>query len=144
MRKASILVATLLLTSGTVLAQDAVRRSQQQEELRADWIVGTTVTAPGGETIGTIDDLLLDQEEGRVTAAIVSVGGFLGFGAKQIAVDWQELQQEYDGSEIVLDLSREDAEAAPAFNFRAQEEAPPPPPQTGTGGGTGTAPTAPQ
>ena len=101
---------------------------------------------PEGETIGTIDDVLLDQEEGVMTAAIVSVGGFLGFGAKQIAVKWDDLQQQFDASEIVLDINREDAEAAPEFNFRNQQLRPPPPPPAaeGTGGLGGGATPPPQ
>ena len=87
MRNASVFAATLLV-SGAVAAQDELRRNQQPQELRVDWIVGTTVTDPQGETIGTVDDLLLDEDDGSVSAAIVSVGGFLGFGAKQIAVEW--------------------------------------------------------
>jgi sporulation protein YlmC with PRC-barrel domain len=133
MRNASVAVAAALLMSGTVAAQE-VRQNQEPQELRADWIVGTTVTSPEGETIGTIDDLLLNQEDGSVSAAIVSVGGFLGFGAKQIAVNWTDLEQAYDGSEIVLALTREQAEAAPSFNFRDQELPPPPAPATGDPG----------
>ena len=131
MRNALLAVAAALLMSGTVAAQE-VRQNQEPQELRADWIVGTTVTSPEGETIGTIDDLLLNQEDGSVSAAIVSVGGFLGFGAKQIAVNWTDLEQAYDGSEIVLALTREQAEEAPSFNFRDQE--PPPAPATGDPG----------
>jgi len=141
MRNGALLAALACAVASPVLAQDAIRQNQQAEELRADWIVGTTVTTPAGETIGTIDDILLDEEEGVVTAAIVSVGGFLGFGAKQIAVKWDDLQQQYDASEVVLDLSREDAEAAPEFNFRDQELPPPPAAGQGIGGlGTGTTP----
>ena len=141
MRHAATLTALALLMSGPILAQDAVRQNQQSQELRADWIVGTTVRTPAGETIGTIDDLLLDREDGSVTAAIVSVGGFLGFGAKQIAVKWQELQEEYDGTEVVLALTRDEAEGAPEFNFRDQEVRPPPPvPEPTTGLGTTPAP----
>jgi uncharacterized protein YrrD len=76
MRNASLAAAATLLVSGTVAAQEELRRNQQAQELRADSIVGTTVTSPQGETIGTVDDLLLDQDEGSVSAAIVSVGGF--------------------------------------------------------------------
>jgi sporulation protein YlmC with PRC-barrel domain len=133
MRNASLAVAAALLISGAVAAQE-VRQNQEPQELRADWIVGTTVTSPEGETIGTIDDLLLNQEDGSVSAAIVSVGGFLGFGAKQIAVNWTDLEQAYDGSEIVLALTREQAEEAPSFNFRDQELPPPPAPATGDPG----------
>ena len=140
MRHAAMLTALAVVMSGPILAQEAVRQNQQPQELRADWIVGTTITTPAGETIGKIDDLLFDREDGSVTAAIVSVGGFLGFGAKQIAVKWQDLQEEYDGSEIVLALTREEAEAAPEFNFRDQTLPPPPPPVADQGGGLGTAP----
>ena len=141
MRDGALLAALACAVASPVLAQDAIRQNQQAEELRADWIVGTTVTTPAGETIGTIDDILLNEDEGVVTAAIVSVGGFLGFGAKQIAVKWDDLQQQYDASEVVLDLSREDAEAAPEFNFRDQELPPPPAAGQGIGGlGTGTTP----
>ena len=139
MRRAAILTALAVVMSAPVLAQEAVRQNQEPQELRADWIVGSTLRTPAGETIGTIDDLLLDREDGSVTAAIVSVGGFLGFGAKMIAVKWQDLEEEYDGTEIVLALTREEAEAAPEFNFRDQE-LPPPPPAADPAAGMGTTP----
>jgi hypothetical protein len=41
MRNASVFAATLLV-SGAVVAQEELRRDQQSQELRADWIVGTT------------------------------------------------------------------------------------------------------
>lgn len=139
----TLLIATSVAASA--LAQDQIRRSQDGSELRGEWVIGATVTTPDGETIGAIDDLLLDQEEGTVTAAIVSVGGFLGFGAKQIAVDWNELDQAYDGNEVTLSLSREEAEEASAFSFREREAPPPPPAATGgqDGGLGGDTPTAP-
>ncbi len=75
-----------------------------------------------------------------MTAAVVSVGGFLGFGAKQIAVDWTELQINHDGHEVILPITVEWAEEAPEFAFRDRTEPPPPPPPPAaappaTGGG---------
>lgn len=137
MRKELALGCAVFALAGQVLAQEPIGEKQEQTELRADGIIGSTVTTPDGEMIGTVDDLLRDKEEGNVTGAIVSVGGFLGFGAKQVAVKWDELQEDYDGSELVLSMTREQAEDAPAFGFR-QRETPPPPPATGTGTGTGT------
>jgi sporulation protein YlmC with PRC-barrel domain len=64
--------------------------------VRGDWVLGARVTSLDGESIGSIEDLILDQEDGSVNAAVVSVGGFLGFGGKQIAVDWSELNINYD------------------------------------------------
>ena len=75
-----------------------------------------------------------------MNAAIVSVGGFLGFGGKQITVDWSELDINYDGNEITLEITRDGAEQAPEYSFRGRESPPAPERATGTGGtetGTG-------
>ena len=67
---------------------------------------------------------------------MISVGGFLGFGANNIAVDWEELQIEWDATEITLNLTREEADEAEEYSFREQELPPPPTPEepaTGTG-----------
>lgn len=120
-------------------AQEVIVQSQGGSEVRADWVLGGRVTTPDGEMIGSIEDLILDEEDGSVNAAVVSVGGFLGFGAKEIAVDWSELDMNYDANEITLGITREEAEAAPAYNFRDRETAPAPQPQTGTGMDTGGA-----
>ncbi|MFO7856386.1 MAG: PRC-barrel domain-containing protein [Paracoccaceae bacterium] len=116
--------------------------SMGPDELRGEWVMGATVTSTEGEAIGSIEDVIIGSGDGTVKAAVVSVGGFLGFGAKQIAVDWEELNIDYDGLDITLDLTREDAEEAPAYEFRDRETPPPPEPEggTATGGGTGTMP----
>lgn len=131
------------LVIGPVFAQsaeDVVVESQEPSEVRGDWVLGARVYTPDGELIGSIEDLILDSEEGSVTAAVVSVGGFLGIGAKEIAVDWSELEINYDANDIQLGITREEAEAAPEYNFRARESLPVPDTGTGTGGtlGTGT------
>ena len=118
---------------------EPIVREQAANELRLDWITGTTVTSPDGERIGNVNDLIIDGETGQLSAAILSVGGFLGIGAKQIAVAWSELQIDYDANEISLALTREEADAAPEYVFREQEQPPAPmPAATGTGG-VGTA-----
>lgn len=124
--------------SGDVIVED-----QAGSEVRGDWVLGARVKSPDGGPIGSIEDLILDQEEGSVTAAVVSVGGFLGFGARQIAVDWSELEINYDGNEVTLDITRDEADEAPEYSFRDRERPPAPQPETGTGGtgtgmGTGT------
>ena len=129
-------------------AAEAIVREQAPNELLVDWITDTTVRSPEGEAIGEIDDLILDNETGQLTAAILGVGGFLGIGEKKIAVNWSELQIDYDANEITMLLTRDEAEAAPEYVFRDQEQPPPPAPVAGTGvqpgtGGLGTVPAAP-
>jgi sporulation protein YlmC with PRC-barrel domain len=114
-------------------APEAVVTEQASSELRGDWVMGTTVTSPDGENIGAIQDVIIDPEQGQITAAILGVGGFLGLGAKNIAVDWSELQIDADGRAITLELTREQAEAAPEYAFRDRDPGPTATPETAPG-----------
>ena len=125
---------------GTAASSEVLAREQAPNELRLDWITGTNVTSPDGEAIGDINDLIMDGETGQVTAAIIGVGGFLGIGQKQIAINWDELQIDYDANEITTDLTREEAEAAPEYVFRQQEPAPAPVETAPAPGAVGTEP----
>ncbi len=68
-----------------------------------------------GENLGNIDTLIADVESGKITHAVVSVGGFLGVGDTLIAVPWHAFQMRpmFDG--LVLDVTRSELEAAPSF-----------------------------
>jgi hypothetical protein len=103
---------------------ETIVREQAQNELRVDWITGSRVRAPDDENIGRIHDLIIDQDTHTITAAILSVGGFLGIGAKQIAVRFDELEIDFDAREIRLNLSREEADAAPEYVYRDRTDLP--------------------
>ena len=49
------------------------------------------------ETVGDINDLVLDKD-GKVVAVIVGVGGFLGIGEREVALDYSSLNVKYDPS----------------------------------------------
>lgn len=139
---ATLAVTTALVTA-PVAAQDVIVEQQRASELRGDWVLGARVTSTSGESIGSIEDLIIDEEDGSIIAAVVSVGGFLGFGSKQIAVDWSELGINWDANEITLALTREEAEAAEDYIYRDREYEPAPEPATGTGTGGGIGATDP-
>src|SRR5271166_6932849 len=51
-------------------------------------ILSQDVAGPDGTTVvGRVIDVLVDQT-GRPRAAVLDVGGFLGMGARDVAVDW--------------------------------------------------------
>lgn len=52
---------------------------------------GKSVYGSDGESIGSISDVLVSQD-GSVNAVIIGVGGFLGIGEKDVAVDMSALQ----------------------------------------------------
>ncbi len=62
---------------------------------RSDWrasgLVGATVYNDQGNSIGTIDNLLV-ASDGSVQNVIISVGGFLGIGSKLVKVPFKNIK----------------------------------------------------
>jgi sporulation protein YlmC with PRC-barrel domain len=52
---------------------------------------GTDVVGPNDETIGSVSDLLFDKS-GKIMGMMVGVGGFLGIGQKNVAIDMSGFQ----------------------------------------------------
>lgn len=59
-------------------------------EMTEENLLGAPVYGPGDEKVGSIGELSL-QEVGEVRTAIIDVGGFLGIGAKHVAVPFDTL-----------------------------------------------------
>jgi hypothetical protein len=78
--------------------------------------VGKDVYGPDREKVGTISDLLFEKS-GRIAAAVVGVGGFLGMGEKEVAVPFGDLQfSTQDGKRVItMNATRQALKAAPSF-----------------------------
>lgn len=63
----------------------------QQGQLMASDLIGTRVVSANNESIGDINDVIVDRN-GQVMAAVVGVGGFLGIGEKDVAVPFKSLE----------------------------------------------------
>ncbi len=140
MRRTSLAFLTGFTIAGAAMAQEAIVTQQSPDELLGGWVLGAGVTSVDGDRIGSIDDIIIVVGEGQISAAVISVGGFLGFGAKSIAVDWSELEINWDAREVVLNMSREEMEDADEYVFRDREEMPVPEGGVGDGamdGGVG-------
>jgi hypothetical protein len=53
--------------------------------LASEQLIGVKVTDKGGQTIGTISDLIVGSGD-KIEGVILGVGGFLGVGKKEIGV----------------------------------------------------------
>lgn len=120
---------------------------QKEGQMKAEDLMGLSVVSAKGEDIGEVQDLIFDQDE-KITGVVVGVGGFLGIGQKQVALNWDqaEVQQDPDSGEevIMVSMTKEELEAAPEFKTteeqKAEDEAAQ---QQMQGGGTATAPAVP-
>src|SRR5690606_19715000 len=63
----------------------------QAEHMMASDLIGTRVISANNESIGDINDVILDRN-GQAIAAVIGVGGFLGIGEKDVAVSFGELE----------------------------------------------------
>lgn len=108
-------------TTSTTATTGEVVTHQKQGELRANNVIGMRVQGGQDEKIGKINDLVID-ESGQVSAAVISIGGFLGIGDKVVAVPWQKVR--FDGAEksALLDMTREELAGAPEFRTKEQIE----------------------
>ena len=66
-----------------------------ESSLHGDWrtskVVGLSVYNENNESIGTINDLLMDKS-GNIKAVVLGVGGFLGMGEHLVAVPFDKVK----------------------------------------------------
>jgi hypothetical protein len=79
-------------------------------------ILGKSVRGKAGEDMGRIVDVIVSRD-GKVRAAIIDFGGFLGIGTRKVAVDWRALSFAPAGKPeaITLDLTRDQVRLAPEY-----------------------------
>jgi sporulation protein YlmC with PRC-barrel domain len=83
---------------------------------RIDKIIGSGVINLEGEPIGTIDDLVIDIDDGSLVYAAIKTGGFLGFGEKLVAVPWKSLAAVPSEGIFIIDQSKTKLEKASSFD----------------------------
>ena len=88
----------------------------------ATGVLGRDVRSAADEDMGRIVDVIVDRS-GRVRAAVIDFGGFLGVGSRKIVVDWNALHFGKIASKkggITLELTKAQVAAAPEY----KEDAP--------------------
>jgi sporulation protein YlmC with PRC-barrel domain len=80
-------------------------------------MLGTSVVNENGEVVGNIDDLIISEDQ-RALYVIISVGGLLGFGSRQIAVRYGDLRKTMDDEVFVLEGATEEGlKSVPEFIY---------------------------
>src|SRR5437773_3551722 len=82
---------------------------------KASKLTGMKVKNEAGETLGNIEDLVVDMKTGKISYAVLGVGGFLGIGEKYIAVPPSAFRIGDDDKSLVLNADKAKLEAAPGF-----------------------------
>jgi hypothetical protein len=101
------MIRTFLMSAavGGLIMSGALAQSNQQQSTKGlggdaekfiamqtpdQWVFskfkGTDVVGPNNEAIGSVNDILFDKS-GKIIGMVVGVGGFLGIGQKNVAMD---------------------------------------------------------
>lgn len=141
------LVGALSLPAMVVpaIAQDAFLTTAGEGDVRASEFIGKRLYAsevpaeldeyqgaqPDWQDIGEVNDVLLARD-GTVDAVLVDIGGFLGMGEHQVAVDMGQIKFVSDSATaddpsdyfLVMTATKDVLQAAPAFEDAAMAPAP--------------------
>jgi hypothetical protein len=92
--------------------------------LADDEVIGKSVVNMTDEEVGTISDLVMDQEQ-KLVGVVLSVGGFLGIGDKWVAipVDQIEFPTAEEPARLLVAVTEEQLKNAPDFTTRQEVEA---------------------
>jgi sporulation protein YlmC with PRC-barrel domain len=91
------------LTSGSLIAAEKVN--------------GTNVYNVAGESLGTVDDIMMDKVSGQAIYAVMSFGGFLGMGKKHHPLPWGTLKFDEAKNGYVINVDKKQLQDSPNYDM---------------------------
>ena len=79
--------------------------------IESDRVEGTYVYDPNDNHIGTIKRLMIEKISGQVSSAVISFGGFFGFGEEENSIPWNKLQYDVNLAGYRSDITEQDVRA---------------------------------
>jgi sporulation protein YlmC with PRC-barrel domain len=94
----------------------------------ASTLMGASVynsTEDNADTIGKVDDLVIDKD-GKIVSVVVGVGGFLGIGSKDVAIDYSQVKWEQGKGNwwIIVPTTTDQLKALPDFDPKPYQPEP--------------------
>lgn len=88
-------------------------------DVAASALVGATVKNGQNETVGSIDDVYVDPN-GNAKSVVISVGGFLGVGARHVNIPWSAVKVQRDGDRslvVLINATKDTLKAMPEYKY---------------------------
>ena len=100
-------------TSSGAMGASAPGGEKALAGVQADEVIGMNVVNAKGDEIGEVKDLVLDDQQ--IAHAVVSVGGFLGIGAKDVAVPFDQLRVGPESVILMSETSESELKQMPEY-----------------------------
>ncbi len=82
---------------------------------RSSALLGTNIKNANGDTVGDVEDMIVNRGTGQLEYIILSSGGFLGLGDTQVAVPYHAMSFSHAEGRFRLNVSQEQIENANEF-----------------------------
>ena len=69
---------------------------------RSDELLGVEVRIPADVALGSVDDLALNPETGKLGYLVIARGGIFGFGETRIPIPWDDFRAAPNATLLVL------------------------------------------
>ena len=116
-KKLMITTAVAGLMISSAFAAEVIK-SQRSDQYLASKFKGTDVVGTDNQKIGDVSDILFDKD-GKIEAYVVGVGGFLGIGSKDVAIDPASFTpvagKDATDMKLRLSMTKDELKAAAAF-----------------------------
>jgi sporulation protein YlmC with PRC-barrel domain len=90
--------------------------SEYPRVLSASTLENEKVVNAAGESLGKIEDYMIDLNNGRIAYCVLSFGGFLGMGNKLFAIPFQAMTLDTENKRFILNIDKERLKNAPGFD----------------------------
>ena len=118
----AVAISAFLLSAASAFAADLTPQPISRVDVtaladgyRASKLIGAAVANDQDQPVGKIDDLLVGRSD-RVLSPVISVGGFLGVGAKLVVVPYQSLTIS-DTKLVLPGGSKEELKSLPEYKY---------------------------
>jgi sporulation protein YlmC with PRC-barrel domain len=111
---------------------DRARDAKDRQAWKADagsldskHVIGMKVRTPDGKNVGDVDQLIMNAKDGKVTHAVIGLGGLAGVGEKKVVVPWSQLKVARDDKNrdhMIATIESSALDRAPRYEAAADRD----------------------